>query len=334
MAEQIPDWLQRILMNSDGVNGYTGYDPGFAGVDPSGLGGMRYDAVTGKGYMPTFAPTVGGDEGSNVMSGGQQTGWRDFDAKDSMDAENKSILNGRGYTNYDMQGQAKDTGTWQGLTKGSAEKQFIEAMAVILGGYAAGSGLAAAGVGGVTAGGASGALAGGGAATAGGLGAAGTGVTVGGPMTMGGATGTALPSMGSMGGVGAAGAGAGALGGGGSAATATGASTLGGSGGLFGTGITAQQGLGLLSTAAGGLMGSKGNESTTTAGRTMDPRMDQFIYGDPKSQTPGLFNYTQSQLAASQSPARMAEADAIRKQGLGLLQQPIAGNGFSRFSSR
>lgn len=326
-----PQELQALLarLQADPTRGYADYNPGFQGVDTRALGGALYDGATGMGYMPTYAPTVGADEGSNTMSGGYQTGWRGFDAKDSMDAGNKSILNGRTNNEYDLSGNVTGQHTWSGLKKGSAENQAITALAMML----PAAYLTAAGV------------AGAGAATAGaGTQAAGAGATEGGTsglfnaaadsqlanVGIDAAGGNALSGYMGTGGVTAS-----PIAGGGnwydsvvkalSPTSGSNAPATAGTG-LFGTGITGSQALGLGTTALGALGGSKGNQQSATATKTMDPRLDPYFYGEG-----GLLNMAQAQLQRDQ--ANQAGYDLMKQRGIGLLNTPMRGNGFGLFAS-
>lgn len=82
--------------------------------------------------------------------------------------------------------------------------------------------------------------------------------------------------------------------------------------------------LGLGATALGGLAGSKPQEAGGSQTRTMDPRLDQPVFGD-------LIPRTQQLLAQQMTPERMQGYRQMQQQGLSLLGQPVAGNGFNRF---
>lgn len=91
-------------------------------------------------------------------------------------------------------------------------------------------------------------------------------------------------------------------------------------------------GSGLLGPAAsvvGGLLGSQPQTRESTTQNQIDPRLVPYLYGDN-----GLMPQVQQQLQRSTSPERQAGWDQMRNTGLGLLQQPIAGNGFSRLTGR
>lgn len=95
----------------------------------------------------------------------------------------------------------------------------------------------------------------------------------------------------------------------------TGASSL-----LSGIGDKA---LGIGATVLGGALGSQGTPDQTQE-KKMDPRMDQFVYGDLMPKVQGLLT--------SQMPIAQQAGDQMRMVGTGLLNQPIAPNGFERFT--
>jgi hypothetical protein len=92
-------------------------------------------------------------------------------------------------------------------------------------------------------------------------------------------------------------------------------------------GAGALSGLGKLAgpaaAIAGGLLGAQGQDGATTQERKLDPRMDKFIYGD-------LFPRAQG-LLGQQMPQAQQVGDQMRNAGMGLLNMPMAGNGFSMF---
>lgn len=110
----------------------------------------------------------------------------------------------------------------------------------------------------------------------------------------------------------AAGAAAGA---GGAGAAAGGAGSL-----LSGLGGKA---LGLGATALGALAGSQGTGEQTQEKR-MDPRLDQYVYGDLLPQAKGLL--------AQQMPLAQQYGNQMMQVGTGLLGAGIAPNGFERFT--
>lgn len=164
-------------------------------------------------------------------------------------------LNGTPYDEYDAQGNYLASRVFENLPNTGATDQFLKALSVAVGGPIAGQALVGL-AGGAAAGGAAGA-------------AGGAGVTVGGPMSVGGAVGTALPSMGAMGGaggaLGAAGA-VGGIGGAGGAAAAGGAGILSQIGGGISSAVSALGGWGsLIAPAMSAVSGYLQNESAEDA---------------------------------------------------------------------
>lgn len=94
-------------------------------------------------------------------------------------------------------------------------------------------------------------------------------------------------------------------------------SALGGSGG--GSSL-----LGLGATALGGLAGAEGQEDSATSTKTMDPRLDKYVYGDLLPRAQGLL--------AQQMPIADQAGAQMRGVGMGLLNMPVAPNGFDRFT--
>lgn len=144
-----------------------------------------------------------------------------------------------------------------------------------------------------------------------GAGAAGGGATMGG-YGAGSSAGMAAPA-----GLGAASSGTGIYG----AGTA-------GAGSLL-SGITGNSNLlGTGATLLGGLLGSKGQQSESSSTKTMDPRLAPYVYGGD-GQT-GLLQYAQQTLDRQMAPGYLQGYDDMRSVGQGLLNQPIAGNGYGR----
>lgn len=103
---------------------------------------------------------------------------------------------------------------------------------------------------------------------------------------------------------------------------------LGGAGGAGGLLRGAGSLLGPAATVLGAVAGAQGTPGQTQS-RTMDPRLDPYVFG-----TGGLLDLTRGQLQKSMSPQAQAGWDQISNTGLGLLNFTPAGNGFSRFSNR
>jgi len=217
-------------------------------------------------------------------------------------------IDGLTYEDIDASGNVTGTGTFSGIDGGSLWDygpflMLAAGMApALLGAGGAGAGAGAAG----EAMGASGAAmgdaglmyAGESAATAGSLGGG---------------------YMGGAGGVGAAGAaGAGAAGAG---AGGAGAAAGGGLSSLLPAGASSL--LGPAATVLGAVAGSQGTPGQTSE-RKMDPRLDQFVYGDLMPKVQGLL--------ASQMPNAQRYGQQMQTIGSGLLSAPIAGNGFERFT--
>lgn len=87
--------------------------------------------------------------------------------------------------------------------------------------------------------------------------------------------------------------------------------------------------LGPAATLLGAAAGGQGQKTSTTSERKTDPRVDPYLFG--ANGQPGLLGMTYDQLSRDQSPERLAQRDQMRGVGMGLLSQPIAGNGFNRF---
>ena len=81
--------------------------------------------------------------------------------------------------------------------------------------------------------------------------------------------------------------------------------------------------LGLGATALGALAGSQGTGEQTQEKR-MDPRLDQYVYGDLLPQAKGLL--------AQQMPLAQQYGNQMMQVGTGLLGAGIAPNGFERFT--
>lgn len=84
---------------------------------------------------------------------------------------------------------------------------------------------------------------------------------------------------------------------------------------------------GPIAAVLGGAMGAEGQKTSTTTDRKTDPRVDPYLFGG--NGAPGLLGYTQQQLARDMSPERRAQIDSMLSKGMGLMNQPVAGNGFN-----
>ena len=154
----------------------------------------------------------------------------------------------------------------------------------------------------------------------------------------------------------AGGAGGGILGGAaGASGTAAGSGVATGTAGVSGAagaaGTAAKSAGGLLGStagkiaaaAAGGLLGSQATTNSTNSQSKIDPRMEKYLYGDGNTQgildqayqwqqanKSGLNDQMRQGLATINSVASDPSGyQAIQKQGLSLMNQPVAGNPFS-----
>jgi hypothetical protein len=84
--------------------------------------------------------------------------------------------------------------------------------------------------------------------------------------------------------------------------------------------------LGPIASVGGALAGAAGGDNTQTAERKMDPRLDGMVYGDLLPRVQGLLG--------QQMPIAQQQGDQLRNLGTSLMNIPLVGNGFSRFSSR
>ena len=102
-----------------------------------------------------------------------------------------------------------------------------------------------------------------------------------------------------------------------------------GAGGLAGTLGKYAGLLGPALTAGGALLGSKGSQNTITQEHKMDPRLDGPVFG-----AGGIVPQAQGLLSQQMSPQSQQAWQQMQDVGRGLLSNPIAGNGFSRFTGR
>jgi hypothetical protein len=85
--------------------------------------------------------------------------------------------------------------------------------------------------------------------------------------------------------------------------------------------------LGPAATLLGAAAGAQGQEKSQTETRKTDPRVDPYLFGANGQN--GLLQYAYNQLAQDMSPERQAELAKMRAGGMGLMAQPVAGNGFN-----
>lgn len=94
-------------------------------------------------------------------------------------------------------------------------------------------------------------------------------------------------------------------------------------GGGGGSGLSGQNLLGLASTALGAVGGAKGNDASTSATKTLP----DYLQGPVANE---LVPWVR-QLLNQQMPQAMQTGQFLRDKGTSMLNQPMAGNGFSRF---
>jgi hypothetical protein len=276
------------------------------------------------GLMPQYSATGGGEAGSstyipsqytldgqNYVGNGQGGYWGFADNPAFDNGGTIANYNGTPYTNYDAQGKEIGTGKLSGISNDNFMSTWGP-FAMLAAGMAP-------------------ALMGAGAAGAGGAGAAG-GASGGLPTTFG----VVDPSVADIGATSLT-SGGGALGtlGGVPQVTIPAASTfpeLSAGGGSWLSSLLpagASQWLGPAAMALGALSGTQGVKTKQTSERTTDPRVDPYLLGG--NGNPGLLGYTAQQLAQDQSPQSQANLQQMKNVAMGLLNQPVAGNGFSRF---
>lgn len=275
-----------------------------------------YDEASGRSFMPTFAP--GRYEGENYIPG-DVTGYRGYEWAPGMYSDNFE-LNGKQYDQFDAQGNQTGQGTWEGLKKNSAMDTLLP-LAMVAAPFA----LTAMGVAG--------------AGAAGGYGALGATEPIASIGASGGMTSAELAAMGAAGG-GAGGSGA-FLGEGlasgvpawDTAATSAGLGLSGGAS-LLGDAASAATGaskwLGPASTLLGGLAGAQGQKTEETSQRRTDPRVDPYLFG--ANGQPGLLQMTYDKLVGQMAPGGLQGYDDMQRVGMGLLNAPVAGNGFGLFT--
>lgn len=270
--------------------------------------GQPYTTQDGYFYAPMMETTYNGADNQNTQQTGYYGGYLDRSG-------DMSLNDGRQYGKYDLNGNLIGQGQWsQG--KDWFDSPLAPLLPILMAGGAYAMGLGSGAGAGTMANGAflgegmaSGIPAWDLAATNAGmsLGAPAGAILQNSPMSLipesampGTVTGYTGPTFGGVG------AGAGAAGAAGSL--------------LSGIGDKA---LGIGATVLGGALGSQGTPDQTQE-KKMDPRMDQFVYGDLMPKVQGLLT--------SQMPLAQQAGDQMRMVGSGLLGQPIAPNGFERFT--
>jgi hypothetical protein len=286
--------------------------------------GTYIDPVTRRAYSPTWEDVGGTGTGEGYSPNTQIAGWTVYDMPEGV--RTKEDLNGLPYANYDTAGNQTKDGIFTGLKTSGISKLINSGLPVLslaapfalsmfpALGAAASFGtnpvLSGASMTGATqAAGAGGAALAGGAAGAGGSAAGGSGAFLGEGVASG------VPAWD------AAGTNAGLSLSGGETAnlidkavnTATGASKW----------------LGPAATLLGGLTGAQGQKTEETSQRRTDPRVDPYLFG--ANGQPGLLQMTYDKLVGQMAPGGLQGYDDMQRVGMGLLNAPVAGNGFGLF---
>ena len=87
--------------------------------------------------------------------------------------------------------------------------------------------------------------------------------------------------------------------------------------------------LGPASTLLGGLAGAQGQKTEETSQRRTDPRVDPYLFG--ANGQPGLLQMSYDKLVGQMAPGGLQGYDDMQRVGMGLLNAPVAGNGFGLF---
>lgn len=299
--------------------------------------GSYYDPQAGRWYTPEWTQTGVSGQGQDAAPQYALTGWRGYDSPQSEYGADPSRLNGRAYDVYDASGQQTGGGAWSGI-EGRSVMDDLLPLAMVAAPFAmsmfpalgsAASFGANPVLSGASATGATQALGAGGAlAGAGGAGGAGYGMS--GGLTepaasigmTGGLTEAELAAMGAGGAGTAGGAGYGVLGG----ATEPVASMAAGSGaggGLLGAAGAAGKLLGPAAAILGAAAGAKGQQANQTTARDIPEWLKPSVMG--------LLGQTDALLARQTAPGALAGYDDMQRLGRGLLNAPVAGNGFGLF---
>lgn len=300
-----PDWLAFLQQNPQYMR--TNYDTLLIGPDgrPVGPGYQGNDATAFNAMY-----SHGGYQGENNEGPSTLTGYRgyQFIPGHGANAEGKPAkYNGQAYTDYDAQGNKTGTGAFEGLGDGMAWKQGLGMIAAsALGGHLL-SGMGGAPGGpdfsmGFTDGGTAGGALDTAYAGGGGMGAGGGLTTVShGVAPLAPEVAASIP---------------------GPLSTIGAGSALGGAGSLLGQ---AGSLLGPAAAVLGAAAGAQGQENTTTNSRDPWAPMQPYILG--------LLNDSNT-LRQQQQPLANEAGALLMNQGRGLLNQPIAGNGFQQFAQR
>lgn len=305
----------------------TGLIPAQLQAIRAGLAPQYYATGGGEAGSSSYVPSQFTLDGINYVPNGQGGYWGFQDNPDWNSGSKIANYNGTPYTNYDAQGNA----IGQGQLSGISNDNFMSTwgpFAMVGAGFGAGL------------------LSGAGMAGAGGSGAfVGEGATSGIPAwdTAGTSLAGGAPSVGGGLGVGSGGfspaasdaafdsAAAGGTGG------SSGGYLMGSSAGMAAPAASAQAFNAALADAAavptwlkvgssllGAVAGSQGVKSNETISKNMNPQVAPYVYG-------GLLPGVQGLLAQQSSPQAQQGWQQVQNAALGLLGQPVAGNGFSRF---
>jgi hypothetical protein len=314
---------------------------------PTGEANSYYDSTNpyfanGTLYAPSY--------GDNAVSQGRAmnaapTGYTTYDYNEAAN-KNQSLYNGQPYTSIDNSGNVTGNGNLSGFTDSSFLSEwgpFLMALGPmaatmspalgaaasfganpVTGATAAGSAAGAAGAGGAALGNSfDGGLLNstimngvGGAEAAGGAGSAALGNSFDGgalnSTVMNGVGGETLPTFGTL-----------------SAGDMT-TPTLPGEMSTLGAASKIPTWLKVGAPLLGALAGSQPVTKSGSETVNKDPRLDPYIFGSGSNL--GLLGYTGQQLQRDMSPENLATLDRMKATGMGLLSQPVAGNGFGLFT--
>lgn len=288
--------------------------------------GTYIDPATRRAYSPTWEDVGGTGTGEGYSPNTQITGWTVYDMPEGV--KTKEDLNGLPYVNYDASGNPTKYGIFTGLKKSGISKLINSGLPVLS--LAAPFALTAMGGAGAA-----------GAAGGAGYGAMGAAEPIASIGAAGGLTEAELAAMGAAGG-GAGGSGA-FLGEGiasgipawDAAATNAGLGMSGGgTANLIDKAVNTATGtskwLGPASTLLGGLTGAQGQKTEETSQRRTDPRVDPYLFG--ANGQPGLLQMSYDKLVGQMAPGGLQGYDDMQRVGMGLLNAPVAGNGFGLFT--
>jgi hypothetical protein len=87
--------------------------------------------------------------------------------------------------------------------------------------------------------------------------------------------------------------------------------------------------LGPVATIAGALAGSQGARTQQTTTQSMTPELKPYVFGQN-----GLLNGAQGLFQQQTAPGAMPGYGQMQNVAMGLLSQPVAGNGFQQFMAR